>query len=416
MSARQPDFATGNTAVQIALIAPNEEGRREIAKTIAATEARVVHEFADYPGNAVICGLFNEGCGIIVIDLDAGLRHGLDVIETISKCGVPVTVIACSGRNEADIVIHAMRAGAREFLAAPLSPQAFGEAFERASARMKLVSPEYAPGKIVVFQGVKGGVGATTLATNFAVALMREDAGSVVLVDMHAQLGETALNLGLAPQFSIGDALGQAVRLDAHFLSTLLAKHESGLMVLGSSDVYGVHRYLDRGADKLLGILRDQFAWVVVDAGPCSGSVPEALFEMAETIYLIAEASVPALRNTRRLLSWFGGRAHPIGVEVVLNRFNSRMVEIDEASAVKALGQCVDWKIPSDYVVVRGSQNLGVPLMNQECPLARVISQMARAAAGIRAKGRPGKAAAETGEKWKFWTSSSTKPLSTVHS
>jgi pilus assembly protein CpaE len=403
--------------VPVVLIAPNEKGRQEIVKALSDTDGRIVREFNDYPGMAAVCSLLSEGCGIVIIDLDAGVAQGLDLIESISKCGIPATVIACSGRSEADIVIRAMRAGAREFLAAPVSAAAFTEAFDRAAARQRAVSPERSAGKVFVFQGTKGGVGATTLATNFAVAIAREDAGRVVLVDMHPQLGEIALGLGLAPQFSIGDALGNAVRLDADFLSTLLVRHSSGLMVLASPDAYGVNRSLERGADKLLRILREEFAWVVVDAGPSCANITDALFEMADRIYLVTEASLPALRNARRLISYLAGKERSACVEVLMNRVNSRLVEIDEASAVKALGHHVDWKVPSDYVAVRSAQNAGVPLVNHESPLARMICQMTRAAMGIPASAPKKPAAAESaGEKWKFWTSNSTRPLSTAHS
>ena len=417
MLSRPPESDAANPAVQVALIAPNDEGRREIAGTLAATQARIVREFTVYPDTAAISGLYAEGCEIVIVDLDAGVEQGLATIEAVSRCGVPAMMIACSGHSDPHVIIRAMRAGAREFLAAPLSPAAFAEAFERASSRIRAVSAERAPGKVAVFQGVKGGAGATMLATNFAVALTRDGAGRVVLVDMHPQLGEVALGLGLAPQFSVGDALGNAVRLDGDFLSTLLVRHESGLMVLASSDTYGVNRPLERGSEKLLRILRAEFDWVVVDAGPCCAGTPEVLFELADTIYLVAEASLPALRNARRLISWFAAKGRSAGIEIVMNRFNSRMVEIDEASALKALARCVDWKVPSDFVAVRGAQNLGVPLVNQDSPLARVICQMARAAAGIRAKAAARKdSAAATGERWKFWTSNNTRPLSTAHS
>lgn len=417
MSVRKPESGSGTTRVPVALIAPKEESRRELVKALSDTECRIVREFNDYPGTAAVGSLLNEGCGIVIVDLDAGVAQGLDLIESISRCGIPATVIACAGRSEADVVIRAMRAGAREFLAAPLSAAAFTEAFDRAAARQRAASPERPAGKVFVFQGTKGGVGGTTLAANFAVALAHEVPGRAVLVDMHAQLGEVALGLGLAPQFSIGDALGNSVRLDRDFLSTLLVKHDSGLMVLASPDAYGVNRSLERGADKLMRILREEFAWVVVDAGPCCGVIPDALFDMADKIYLVTEASLPALRNARRLISYFDGRERPAGVEVVMNRVNSRMVEIDEASAVKALGRCADWKVPSDYLAVRGAQNLGVPLVNRESSLARTIFRMAQAAAGIPAGASGKQAAAESaGEKWKFWTSNNTKPLSTAHS
>jgi pilus assembly protein CpaE len=308
-----------------------------------------------------------------------------------------------------------MRAGAREFLTEPIAAATITEAFVRASTRRQTVLPDRAAGKLLVFQGAKGGAGVTTLAINFAVALTKESAGDVVLVDMHPQLGEVALGLGIVPRFSIADALENSGRLDADFLSTLLMRHETGLMVLASSDVYGTHRSLERGTEKLLRILRDEFAFVVVDAGSCSGNIPDALFEMADTIYLVTEVNLPALRNARRLISWFGGKESDI--KIVLNRFNSRKVEIDEESTAKALSRPVDWNIPNDYMAVRGAQNLGTSLVMQDTPISRAVRQMAKGACmkPAVAAGQDAGAALK-GDKWRFWTSKSIRPLSTAPS
>jgi pilus assembly protein CpaE len=326
-------------------------------------------------------------------------------------------VIACSARNAADVIIRAMRAGAREFLAAPITAATIGEAFSRASARHPSVAMERSMGQLLAFQGAKGGAGVTTFATNFAVALARKDAGNVALIDLHPQLGEVALSLGLAPQFSVSDALGNVGRLDADFLSTLLMRHESGLLVLASADAYGTHRSLERGAEKLFRVLREEFAFVVVDAGACSGNIPDILFETANRIYLVTEGNLPALRNARRLISYFIGRDNAPVLELVLNRFNSRTVEIDEESVLKALSRPVDWKIPNDYLAVRGAQNLGIPLVRTDTAIARAILQMAGAACrtsvGLGEQTAP---AAQKGDKWKFWTSSGTRPLSTARS
>ncbi|HTA45345.1 MAG TPA: AAA family ATPase [Bryobacteraceae bacterium] len=406
---------SGKTNIAVALIAPNDATRQAMAKAISATCARIVREFAEYPHPGALSKLLDSGCAVVIADLDADVEQGLEIVELVSR-RAGATVIGCSSRNEADIVIRAMRAGAREFLVAPFAGNIVVEALERAAARLESAAPERSLGRLIVFQGSKGGTGVTTLACNFAVALTREGAGRVALVDMHPQLGEIALSLGLTPQFTIADALGNTLRLDADFLSSLLVRHESGLMVLASSDSYGVNRSIERGADKLLRIAREEFAYVVVDAGPCCASIPEALFDSADIVYLVTEVNLPALRNARRLISWFSERERGGNLEVVLNRYNSHTVEIDEQSAIKALTRCVDWRIPNDYNAVRGAQNLGVPLVNQQTALSKVIGQMAQAASGRPAQAGENKNLAFAGEKWKFWTSSSTRPLSTAHS
>jgi pilus assembly protein CpaE len=413
----QSDTACGRTRVSVVLIAPEEQRRRTIARVISGTQARIVDELGEYPTFTIASKLAGSGCDVIIVDLDGGVEPGLVLIETISRLDVSLTVMACSSGNEADLVIRAMQAGAREFFAASPAAATLIEAFSRAASRRQTAGRERVQGKVLVFQGSKGGAGLTTLATNFAVSLNTQNGGGVVLVDLHPQLGEIALGLGIAPRFSVADALENAVRLDADFLATMLVRHKSGLMLLTSPDTYGAHRSLERGSEKLFRILREAFAYVVVDAGACSGNTPDAVFEIADTVYLVTEVNLPALRNARRLISYFAARESTRGLEVVLNRFNSRAVEIDEESVVKALSRPIDWKIPNDYMAVRGAQNLGVPLIEHDSPIARAIAGMARAATGKPVNVHERKAAAGVKvDKWKFWTSNNIRPLSTARS
>ena len=60
MSVRQPDSGSGNAKVTIALIAPEEERRREIVKVLSAAEGWIVHEFNDYPGVPAVCSLLSR--------------------------------------------------------------------------------------------------------------------------------------------------------------------------------------------------------------------------------------------------------------------------------------------------------------------------------------------------------------------
>jgi pilus assembly protein CpaE len=416
MSTLNPNAGSGNSRVSLVLIAPDNGRRLTIAKIISGTQARVVNEFSVIPAGSALTRLAESNCDAIVVDLDAGVEQGIDLIEAICGLNSHVTVMACSTGNEGSVIIRAMRAGAREFLTEPLASATMADALVRAAARRQNAGPDRAKGKVLVFRGTKGGTGVTTLATNFAVAMTKELCGDVVIVDMHPQLGEVALSLGLSARFSLADALANAARLDADFLSTLLTRHESGLAVLASPEDHGTgsSRSVERGAERLFRVLQEEFAFVVVDAGSCSGNTPDPVFDIADTIYLVTEVNLPALRNARRMISYLESK-NDCRLELVLNRHNSRIVEIDEESTVSALTRPPDWKVPNDYLAVRGAQNLGISLV-EDRPVSRVIRQMAKAAAGKSAGAPEIKQASLKGEKWKFWTSNSMRQISTPRS
>jgi len=392
------DSARSNI-LSVALIVPDTKRRRALAAAITGCQSAIVREFGRYPAE----GDPDERAGlesdVVVVDLDDDVGRAIGMIGSICGRNPSITVMACSSRNDSALLRRSMQAGAREFLIEPVLPETAGEALTRAFARRPQVKK--AAGKVLVFVPTKGGLGVTTLAANFALVLTRESRARVVVVDMDFHLGEIALGLGMTPAFSVADALRNADRLDRDFLSTLLLRHSSGLSVLAAPEEYNFfHFSTHEGTSRLFRILREEFDYVVVDAGTSHGHLQEALFEMADKLYLITELTLPALRNAHRLISYLSSKDGNRRLEVVLNRFNSRHGDIDEHSATKALGRPVNWRIPNGYAAARAAQDNGVPLATENSPITKALVQMARAACG-----KPADAEKKTGGGFSFFGS-----------
>ena len=73
------------------------------------------------------------------------------------------------------------------------------------------------------------------LASNFAVALAKESGQKTLLIDLDLPLGDAALNLGIAAEFSAIDALQQADRLDAQFLASASGQAQLGALGAGGA-------------------------------------------------------------------------------------------------------------------------------------------------------------------------------------
>jgi pilus assembly protein CpaE len=119
----------------------------------------------------------------------------------------------------------------------------------------------------------------------------------------------------------------------------------------------------------------------VIDAGPGLGSAAAPLFQIANTIYLVAQADLASLRNSQRLISHLQEYGAP-SIELVLNRFEARRTEFDDERLTKALGVPPKWKIPNDYAAARRASNAGTPLLASGSPVAKAIREMARTACG----------------------------------
>jgi pilus assembly protein CpaE len=371
---------TLSQVVSVALVGPNATRRKAITAALAEGQISIALEIQSYPLHGDLPELARlDTFQVALVDLDGEVEEALRVIEDICDHNGSITVMAVSVGNDTAVMRRAMEAGAREFLVQPFSRDAVRDAFARTAARRRYRKKD---AKVLVFLPTKGGVGTTTIASNFALALTKESGAKVVIVDLDFQLGEVALGMGLTATFSVADALQDPARLDRDFLSTLLVKHSSGLSVLAAAEKYSYFHSTGEGAGKLFRILEQEFDYVVVDAGSCHSHIQETLFAIANTVYVVTELTFPALRNAHRLVSFIGTAPERQVIEMVLNRFNSRTGEIDESNAVKAIGRPIKWKIPNAFAMARAAQDSGIPLVLQDSPITHVLKQMAKNACG----------------------------------
>lgn len=368
--------------LSVALIGPDEQRRNAVARALAGSQANVTREFSSYPELDDVPHLLESDYDVIIVDLDSDPEHALDLVEHI--CGnSSATVMVYSAQADSELLVRCMRAGAREFLSQPIAPNTIAEALVRASVRRPTVRvPKKTLGKLLIFAGAKGGSGVSTVASNFAILLAQESRKNTVLLDLDLPLGASALDLGIMTQFSTANALQNASRLDSNFLAKLLTKHSSGLSVLSAPDRYTAVNASDQTIGKLLTVARQDFDYVVVDAGSSMVSTYKSMLEGAAVVYLVTQVSVSELRNSNRLISEFFTLPMP-KLEIVLNRFTPNTLGIDEENITKALTKPATWKIPSDYGTVQRAQNTATPLALGESSITAVIRQMARTACGL---------------------------------
>ncbi len=244
----QDSGAIGANVLTVALIGPDPERRQAIAKALAGPQVGTTREFSVYPELDDVPRLLQQDFDVVIVDLDGNPEHALDLVESLCL-NSSITVMVYSAHTDAEMLVRCMRVGAREYLTEPFAPGTIAEALVRAAVRRPAVrTVKKGTGKLVVFVGAKGGSGVTTVATNFALSLARESGKSTVLVDLDLPLGDTAVALGINTQFSTAMALENFERLDSHFLSTLLAKHSSGLQLLAAPDRYAPYPGYARGA------------------------------------------------------------------------------------------------------------------------------------------------------------------------
>ena len=149
---------------------------------------------------------------VVVVDLRDRTTMPAELAE-IKRQHPSTGILVVLPRLEGSLILEAMRAGATECVAEPITREELGSALARIAAQR----PAPRRGDVFVVIGAKGGVGATTVAVNVATILNKLRPSSTLLMDLHLTYGDAATFLGVEPRFSTVDALENTHRMDAAF-------------------------------------------------------------------------------------------------------------------------------------------------------------------------------------------------------
>jgi pilus assembly protein CpaE len=377
-----PD-SDGSPKVSIAIVDPDHDRAKSVAESLPGARTGSVLLVPGYlPSLQDVSWLTGQGFEMILVGLDSNTHEALQTVQSLCALS-QATVVVYSHRAEHELLVQSMRSGAREFLTFPFAPEAIEEAMTRVAVRIQASpAPKKTTGKILAFVGAKGGAGVTTVASNYAVALAQDTTKNTLLIDFDLPLGDAALGFGLTYEFSTVDALREAERLDASFLSKLVVRHASGLSLLAAPGQFPAVPIDDAAANRLLTVASSSFDYVVIDAGSRLDWTRTHLFDLASRIYLVTQIGIPELRNANRMITG-SIPAHASKLETVLNRYSPKSVEVDDEAIERALTVVPRWHIPNDYLAVREMQGRAEPLALADSPIARVIRKMAGEISGL---------------------------------
>ena len=319
---------------------------------------------------------------LAVIDLDANEQNALGLIEKIHGKFPNTGIIAISSRSDGQLILSAMRAGAREYLNSPIQIEELMGALDRvASTSADGSSRPKKSGSIISVAGVSGGVGTTSVAVNIACALGRSADNSVVLVDLDLSLGDADVFLDLIPEYTLLDVTQNISRLDLALMRKSLTRHESGIYLLPRPiQLQDMNAVDTEDLKKVIGLLRASFTHIVFDLSKSYNHLDIAALQLSDHILMLTQLDLPCLRNVVRLLSSldaYDGVNEK--VKIVVNRTAPDKSQINEKKAEETIDREIFWRIPNNYQVISECRNNGIPLHvhSPKAAITNSISELA---------------------------------------
>lgn len=317
----------------------------------------------------------------VIVDISKKSELVLDIINKISVNHKTCKIIVTSSNYSSEMIIRAMRAGAREFLPKPIIKEDFLEALDKLKDSLTGLNPEGNKCRIITTFSNKGGIGKTAIATNLALELANITKEKVALVDLNLQLGDVTTFLDINPSFDISYVINNLSRIDETFLLSTLEKYkDTSLYILADPP------YLEQAEDitaeqiaTLFSVLKQTFSYIVVDTGSNFDGKTITALDNSDLILLITIVNLPAVRNCQRCLDLF----ERLGYEkektkIILNRFMEND-EIKSEDVEDVLGRKIYWKIPNNYFTIMSAINKGIPVgvINSESNISHSYRELA---------------------------------------
>ncbi|MEQ8431146.1 MAG: hypothetical protein RIE24_01390 [Silicimonas sp.] len=156
---------------------------------------------------------------------------------------------------------------------------------------------------VIVFQGMSGGAGTTTLATNLAVELAGEKSvPGVCLLDLNLQFAAIASYLSIEETDQIGDAYQSIAALDNDSFEECLRNFGPKLRVFaGPREVLPVDALARGEGTKLINLTRQCAPLVIIDMPHVLTDWSEEIFNAADAVVCVAQQDVRSVRNARKV-------------------------------------------------------------------------------------------------------------------
>jgi pilus assembly protein CpaE len=301
-------------------------------------------------------------------------------VEYVTAHHPQIAVVLLCSSHTPEFLINSMRAGVREVLPSPASPEALQAAVDRVEAKLTRTN---APrrGKVLAFMACKGGNGATFLATNLGWQLA--ESRNVLLVDLNLQFGD-ALSFvhDGKPASTLANVAKDISRLDASLLAASTVKLTPSYSILAApDDLSQAMEIKPEHVDAILELASTQYDFVIVDVGRNLDTIAIKALDRAWRIFAVMQSSLPDLRNAGKLLEAFKALGYsPDKTELIVNRFE-KGGDIGLEQVQRSLGAVRLNTVANSYKDVNTSINHGDALVKsaKSNAVARQLAELAQA-------------------------------------
>jgi pilus assembly protein CpaE len=257
------------------------------------------------------------------------------------------------------ILRQAMQFGMVELVAPPMDALILARLVKGVNAHLALRPVSAGElGKIFAFMPAKGGVGASTIAANAALALAQDSVSKVLLADLDIYSGLMSFLFKAEHDFSISDAARRSNALDEDGWQNLV-KRVGNLDLLLSGAPAADSGISASQLEAVLDFARSSYSIICADIADAFDERSSVVLRESSRIFMVTTPDLASLRLAKLKAACLRKMEWDDKARLVVNRVNARM-ELTISEIEKIVGLPVCATMPCDYADVtratRGGQ------------------------------------------------------------
>lgn len=329
---------------------------------------------------------------LLVVDISE-TGDPLPTMEAIiGLCGSDTRLVAIGMVNDVGLYRRLIEMGVADYLVKPI----YGPALARAlQSPVRAVSREPSPtkaGRLIALVGARGGAGTTTLAVSTAWTMAQDKKLNVVLLDLDLHFGSLALSLDLDPGRGFREILANPRRIDSLLIRSSMTSATDRLRILAAEEP--LDDPIDFGADGLDALVADLSTGtdcIVADVPRSLDALSTYALTRADIVGIVTERTLPAMRDTQRLLGFFKGLRGDAKTVVVANRVGGVSGEVGRVDFERGIGAKIDFTVPFDAKTAIAAAERAKPFVEvaRDAKMASALRELASELSGIE---KPAKA------------------------
>ncbi|MGZ8283100.1 MAG: pilus assembly protein CpaE, partial [Allosphingosinicella sp.] len=333
--------------------------------------------------NAVQALSVSDSPSILFVDLSES-GDPLSDINALAEVCEPGTVVIAAGQvNDVRLYRDLVASGIQDYLLKPFTADQLRDAFANAQLiisgpRLNETSTEK-PNVTAAVIGVRGGVGASTIASSLAWMMGDKAGRSTALLDLDVHFGTGALGLDLEPGRGLTDAIENPSRIDGLFIERAMIRANDRLCVLSAEAPLNQWILNDGSAFfQLQEEIRHAFEGTVIDMPRAMVVQFPHLVTDVNVVVVVVDFTLAATRDAIRILSWLKANASSSKVIVVANKFLPNVQEVSRKDFEHSIERKVDLVLPYDPKSAMQAAKLGQPLAKaiKATKLAQPLNQL----------------------------------------